>query len=253
MPRVDETPNLTIPQSLFLLTLHPNTGKIRNGSWLNIALGAGLLSELALAELIDIEERKYSDRVILKEERPGGRTISEDSPAAGADGSARREDPLIRTAIDKLAGRRRRATVRSWVHRFSSIKQLRLRVAAPLVDRGFIRAEKHRVLGLFPVRRYPVLQQAPVEQLIRQVRAAITGDDQVEPRLAAMTGVAWATSLLSLHIDKRVLKRRKARVNELVEQTAAGTGARDAVRAAQAAIIASTTAAATAAATSSSS
>lgn len=219
---------LTIFEELLLLALRDEKGTVRTGSWPDLAIGGGILSELALTECIDLEKRRRSDRVVLQ-----------GSPAPG--------HPLLARAVAEISGAKRQASAKTWVMRFAKLKGLRADAAARLVERGILGAEEHRILLVFSQTRYPERDGRAEAAIVDRVRDAVLADETVDVRTAALVGVAHATSLLNPIFERRQLRARRKRIRSIMESTPTAAAANEAVQAVQAAIIAATVAASAAA------
>ena len=138
--------------------------------------------------------------------------------------------------------RRRRAS--DWVMRFASIKKLRHRVAQQLCRRGILKDAEDKVLWIFTRKIYPEIDARPEEQLVEELRQAIFAEDQkVPPKTAVVLSLAHATGMLGIHFDKKELKRRKQRIENITSGEAVGGATKAAVEAVQAAMVAAQTAA----------
>ncbi|MFW5717879.1 MAG: GOLPH3/VPS74 family protein [Spirochaetota bacterium] len=219
---------LTIFEELLLLALRDEKGTVRTGSWPDLAIGGGILSELALEGCIDLEKRRRSDRVVLR-----------GSPAPG--------HPLLARAVARISEAKRPASARTWVMRFAKMKGLRAEAAQRLVERGILGEEEHRILLVFTRTRYPERDGTAEAAIVGRVRDAVLGDETVDVRTAALVGVAHATSLLNPIFERRQLRARKKRIQSIMESTPGAAAANEAVQAVQAAIIAATVAASAAA------
>jgi len=112
--RTSMSTQLTIFEELLLLALRDEKGTVRTGSWPHLAIGGGILSELALHGFIDLEKRRRTDRVVLR-----------GSPAPG--------HPLLSRGIARISEAKRPASAKTWVMRFAKMKGLRAAAAARLV------------------------------------------------------------------------------------------------------------------------
>ena len=227
---------LKIFEELLLLALRDEKGTVRTGTWPDLAVGGGILSELALDGLIDLEKRRRSDRVVLR-------------------GKEAPEHPLLARAIEEISRARRPASAKSWVLRFAKMKNLRNDAARRLVDRGILGEEEHRILLVFNQTRYPERDGTAEEEVVERVQRAVLSERTVDVRTASLVGVAHATNLLAPLFERRQLRDSKKRIESIMESTPGAAAANEAVKAVQAAIIAATvaaSAAATSAATSSS-
>ncbi len=225
--------NLLIFEELTLLALRDDKGTVLNGTWPDIAVGGGILSELALGGHIDIKPVKRSNRVI-----------------AGENATDHAYDhELLKTAAKKIETAKRYASAQTWVSRFSSIKKLRTLAAEHLVREGILSEEEHRILLLFHQTRFPERDGTAEDSIVSRVRNAILGNDEVDLRTASLVGIAHAAGLLKPLFERRELKERKSRIESIMESTPTADAVHDAVKAVQASIIAATVAASTAATT----
>lgn len=188
-----------------------------------------------------------------------GGLITIDDGAVTATGAST-DDPLLQHVLDELSKQRERSrTVDKLVPRVGTDRFFRL-VRARLVERQRLRSESRRVLGIFPVTRYPLVDHAEQAELRGRVRELVTGDRNPEDAEVAdrmLASLAGSIDALKLLISER--KERKA-AEERAEAFGQGHGipstVGDAVAEAQLAIVAAmaaVTAASTAASSSSAS
>ncbi len=209
---------LYLHEEIMLLVLRDEQGTIEFGAWYNQAVGAAVLSELLLAERIEVEVGKKR-MVNVLDDRPLG-------------------EPVIDACLEKIATAKRRASATNWVSRFGNLKQLKHRVAQGLCRRGILRADEDKVLLLFSRRIYPELNPGPERQLIGCLRQAIFSD--VEPddiRTVVLVSLANACDLLKYTFDKKQLKGRSKRIEQLSNGDLIGSAAKEAIQAVQAALI----------------
>ena len=220
---------LRFHEELLLLALRDEKGTIHSkASMCNFAMAAGMLAELLLAERIAVSDdrRKFVDVVNSK---PLG-------------------DPLLDECLAKIEQAKRRARLQTWVMRFAQIKRLRHRVAADLCRKGALREDEDKVLLIFTRKLYPERDARFERRIIERLRKAVFSDARtVDPRTAILVSLASSTSLLAIPFDKRELRSRKARIEQISQGEALGRAACEAVQAAHAAIMAACTAASTAA------
>lgn len=209
---------LYLHEEIMLLVLRDEQGTIEFGAWYNQAVGAAVLSELLLAERIEVEVGKKR-MVNVLDDRPLG-------------------EPVIDACLEKIATAKRRASATNWVSRFGNLKQLKHRVAQGLCRRGILRADEDKVLLLFSRRIYPELNPGPERQLIGRLRQAIFSD--VEPddiRTVVLVSLANACDLLKYTFGKKQLKGRSKRIEQLSNGDLIGSAAKEAIQAVQAALI----------------
>jgi hypothetical protein len=116
-------------------------------------------------------------------------------------------------------------------------KKLRDQVLARLAERGILRADKDRVLGLFPVTRWPA-QDARHEGELRLaidnvLKLGAQPDDRTAALVALLSALNVVPKAVTDAVDKKALKRR---AKEISGSVWAAEAVRQAVRARQAAM-----------------
>ncbi|NBC30081.1 MAG: hypothetical protein GVY29_08845 [Spirochaetes bacterium] len=220
-------------EALFLIGLTVEKGTFRGGSWPDLAIGGAVLAELALDEQIRLDPTKRGHRVTLRD-------------------GARAEHPLLAAGIARIRAARRNASAQRWVSRFSSLKDHRDLASHDLVADGVISKEVAKILWVIPYTRYPVRELELRSALVDRVRTAVMTDQSLDARTASLVGIAHGTKLLNPFFERRELRQRRARIEEIMDGSPVGDATREAVKAVQAAVIASTAAATAAAASSAS-
>lgn len=212
---------MLIAEDLLLLLMDDETGTPAQAGTMYYALGGAVLAELALLGRVE-----------------AGRKV-----VATGDGPL--PDPLLREAYEKVAGKERGVQ--------TLLIEIGSRLWEPLVERllerGLIRREQRKVLGLFRVTRLPAADAAHEAGLRRQIRAALVDGEDADPRTAALIALLSASGALpmlrpQLAWSGDVYRRAKeyengnwgaGAVSEAVTRTAAAIAASTAVVAAAAA------------------
>lgn len=211
--------NLFLHEEILLLALRDEKGTIASGCTCQYALGGAILAELLLQKRIRAATERKKKFVELVSPKSVG-------------------DPLLDECLERIAGARRRATFRTWVSRFASIRKLTQRVAERLCDRGILRADESKILLVFTRRTYPELDGIPEKKLIERLRKAIfTGSLEIDPRTVVLVSLAEGSGLLKLVFDRKKLKERKRRIKKIVSGDIAGGATREAIEAMQAAVM----------------
>jgi predicted DsbA family dithiol-disulfide isomerase len=183
------------------------------------AIGAAVLSELLLNKRIAVEESKKKKLVNLVSSQPFG-------------------EALIDQCLEKISNAKRRASLQTWVSRFAGVKNLKHRVAQQLCQRGILRASEDKILLLFARKIYPEVNPEPERKLIERLRQAIFTDSRdIDPRTVVLVSLANSTGLLKVVFDKKKLKGRKARIEEIINGEITGKAAKEAIQAMQAAVM----------------
>jgi hypothetical protein len=189
-----------------------------------------------------------------------GRVVVLDTAATG--------DPLLDEALASMTGRWRSPTAKSWVAR--DRRGLVQRYLALLAEAGIIRADRRRLLGLFPATRWTLVDTARAARARARLQAVADGTGGVDAAQAALAGLASAIGVTGYLFPGLSGARARKRLKEAARRdpaagpatgaataaatdaatSAATTAAMDAaVRAATDAAVAASISAATAAAT----
>ena len=215
-----------VAEDLLLLLLDDARGTLAASSSAQSLFGGALLVELALAGLVEVEDR------------PSRWTSAKVRPVADA---TRPGDPLLAEALATVGGKPRSA--QDLVNRIG--KGVREQLQERLVHRGVLERREGRILGLFPHTTWPAVDvghEREVRQRLQQV--LVTGIDP-DPRTAALVGLLAAVDQAHRQVDRRPLSAAqvKKRAKAVAEGAWAADAVRDAVRAAQAATTAAVVAA----------
>jgi hypothetical protein len=215
-----KTDQLHLQEEILLLVLRDKKGTFFSKMY-QPALGAALLAELLLAKRVVIEEGKKK-LVRLVDESPMG-------------------EPVLDEALGKIRDAKRRASIKTWVSRFSNLKRLKHRVAQGLCRKRVLREDEGQVLHFFRRKIYPEVDPRPERRIIERLRKAIFGDGtQLEPRTVILLSLAKSADLLSIPFEKGNLKKRKARIKKIVEGELLGKATKEAIEAAHAAVFVAT-------------
>lgn len=211
---------LYLHEEILLLALNDEKGTIHPGASYHQALAGAIVAELMLSKRIQVEENKRK-KIIVIDPTPIG-------------------DQLLDECLAKIQGAKRLSPIMTWIGRFSSIKQLKHRVAWGLVLKGILKAEEDCIL-FFKRTLYPEVNPEPEQKLIGRLREAILTDiKEIDPRTVVLISLAKSTGLLKTVADKKEQKDRKKRIEALVNGEVVGKAAKEAIEAMQAAIMVAT-------------
>jgi len=124
------------------------------------------------------------------------------------------------------------------------MKKLRGRLQDRLVQKGILKQEEHRVLGIFRAQRYPAENTAVEESSKDRLRSAVLAGTPLEPRLAALISLVNACGLLDELFSREERKKARQRSKEITQGELIGKAVSDTVAGVQAAIIGAVAAAA---------
>jgi len=208
--------DLYIQEELLLLALKDDKGTFYMRTILP-ALGGAIAAELLLAGKIEVEEARKKMVNVVSRQTFG--------------------DPLLDEALSKVATAKRRASLQTWIQRFSNLPKLQHRIAQGLCRKSVLRQDEHQILLFFRQKIYPELDHGAEEQLIGRLHDAIFGEGtEIEPRTVVLMALAKATDLLSIHFPRKELSSRKKRIKSIVEGDLIGTATKEAIEAVQAAL-----------------
>lgn len=209
---------LRLHEEVMLLALHNDKGTVASGTMYSMALGGAILAELLLERRIEVErERKKTFARVLSRSPVG--------------------DPLIDECLRRIVDARRRGSLQTWVSRFANMSGLRHRVAGGLARKNVLRADEDTVLLIFKRRIYPELDPRPERRIVERLREAIfTEEPGLDGKTVVLVALAHHAGLLKHVFDKRELRRRKQRIESIIQGNVIGKATREAIQAVQAAI-----------------
>ncbi|QPP10239.1 GPP34 family phosphoprotein [Streptomyces bathyalis] len=209
-----------IVEDVMLLMLDDETGVVAGAATLQYTLGGAVLVELALRGMLET----------------GRGQAGENGPEVVAAGGGELSDPLLRTAYEKISARKPKDIQTLLLEIGDGLQEP---VVDRLVERGLIRRESKRVLGLFRTTTLPAGDPRHEAELRRKVRAVLEGRARPDPRTAALIALLSSSGTLqtlrpALPQTAEVLKRAKeiengnwaaSAVNTAVTRTAAAIAA----------------------------
>lgn len=213
---------LYLHEELMLLALKDEAGTIVAGAMYQYAVAGALLAELLMRGRLGIDSSGRKPRVAVLSERPIG-------------------EPLLDECLQRVAQAKRPGTAQHWVSKFAQTRQIKHRVAGQLVERGILRADQDKVLLVFSRRIYPELDPRPERAITARVRDAVFGERRdLDARTVVLTSLADGAGILRAVFDKRRLKGRKARLEQLRNGEVAAEATKAAIQAMQAALVVTT-------------
>lgn len=186
--------DLTLADELALLAYDDDGSRKLGQPSLGYGLAGALLVELALAERIDVVDKKV--------------TVLNPAPVG---------HPLLDQALARIADDKPRKAGH-WIDKLS--RKLSEQVLDGLVVGGVLRREEDRVLLVFPRTRFPtpdgVQPQAETDARTRMTRA-ITDDGPVDPRTAALCALVKAVDYdrkVFAHLPRADVRKRLKAISE---------------------------------------
>lgn len=223
---------MLLAEDLLLLVTDDASGRLSApGAQVDAGLGGANLVELALMNKVDLSREgdagKPGRLIVLDPSPPGDEVL----------------DAALRIVVAHQ-GRKPSAVIRPLG------KNLRRTLYGRLAASGVIRAERGRVLGVFPARRWPA-QDASHEETVRQLMTqALVQQTAPDTRTAALIAVVHALKCEHKIFDPRRYGLSRRQLRARAAEIAEGNWASEAVRKAIDEMIAAVAAAGAAAAAS---
>jgi hypothetical protein len=225
---------MIVAEDVLLLLTEDGTGKpLVDGTRRDIAVAGAIIAELATAgRLQAVTSPGLFSRTALRvvDTTPlGDDVLDEGLRRAAGPGSA---SPTA--VLDRIR------------------KGLRERLYERLAARGVLRAEEHRVLGIFPTTAWPALDPERENEVRRGLTEVLATGRTATAREASLVALLLAVDAVPKVVTGTGLPRREltARAKQVAAGDVGGEAARRAVEAVQAAMIAAVTASGAAAASS---
>jgi len=216
---------MLIAEDLLLLLTDDATGKlVLPGAQVDVALGGANLIELTLAKRVGLDDRS--------------RVVVVDASSAG--------DPILDGALEIIGGRQGKKP-KAVVEALG--KNLRTTLYRRLVGEGVLRAEEKKVLGMFPVHRWPTARAEHEEQVRAELTQVLVQRTTPDSRTAALVALLHALKAEQRVVDPEehglTRKELQTRAKEISTGDWASEAVRQAIDAMQAALAASAAAAST--------
>jgi hypothetical protein len=210
---------LYLHEQILLLALRDHKGTIASGTNYRYAIGGAVLAELIMDRRVEVDIEKKKKFLRLVDATPFG-------------------DPVMDECLKKVEKAKKRAQLQTWVSRFAGVKKLRDTVATQLCRKGILRADEDKVMLIFTRKVYPELNPKPEREIIKKLdRAIFTDTATVAPRTAVLLSLANSSGVLRVNFDRKELKRRKKRIEQVVNGDLAGRATKEAIEAMQAAVM----------------
>lgn len=181
---------LTLPEEVMLLSLDDDSGAGKDKESARWALAGGVLVELVTAGRLEVDGKTMT---VVDTATTGFAHLD----AALAAIAEKGPELKVRAGLDRARRAASDATTRS------------------LVERGLIREETKKVLGLFPVTRYPEADGTAETELRQRLADVVLDGADPDERTAALVALLHGARLHRLVFakrDRRVVDRRMAEI-----------------------------------------
>ena len=200
-PKEAAQAKLTVAEEIYLLALDDKQGVIKQHiptSALDYALAAALLMELAICDRIDTELTALN-LTILK--------VTSTAPTG---------DALLDNTLHELKQETEPKLTSFWLERLTNWRgHIGEQVLARLVSKGILKQENRRVLWVFEVQRYPLMDDREVKEVRTRLRELILGDDIPDPREVVLISLGNACRLMDDLFTAKEYEQVQARIDAL--------------------------------------
>ncbi|MER7108455.1 GOLPH3/VPS74 family protein [Streptomyces sp. NPDC000229] len=214
---------VTLAEEIALLSLDDESGAAKERSSAGWAVAGGILLELAMADRVSVSD----GRLAVTDTTPTGTALLDGRLAQ----------------LDEWTRRKSRRKVTEWLSKDQS-KSVTATVEA-LCERGLVVEEQSRVLGLFPVRRYPEADGSVEQELRARLTSVVVHGTEPDDRTSGLVSLLHAAKLHRLAFPDVPHKLVAPRMAKIADGQWAGDGVREAIRNMQAAMVAVTVVTAT--------
>ncbi|RST11664.1 GPP34 family phosphoprotein [Streptomyces sp. WAC05374] len=211
---------VTLAEDIALLSLDDESGAAKERQSAGWAVAGGILLELAMAGRVTVAD----GRLEVTDTTPTGTAL--------LDGRLER--------LEEWTRRKSRRKVADWLTKDQS-KAVAATVES-LCARGLVTEERGKVLGLFPVRRYPEADGSVERELRARLTSVVVHGMEPDDRTSGLVALLHAAKLYRLAFPDVPRKLVAPRMAKIADGQWAGDGVREAIRNMQAAMVAVTVA-----------
>ena len=203
---------MLLAEDLLLLVTNDATGRLSvSGEPVDAGLGGANLVELTLLGKVDVsgeQDQGRRGRIIVRDPSPPGDEVL---------------DAALQTLV-KRQGRKPSAVIRPLG------KKLRRVLYQRLAARGVLRAERRRMLGIFPTRTWPAADPSHKAEVRQHVTQALVGTAAPDERTAALIALLHALKCEHKVVDPRPYQLSRRQLRARAAEIAQGNWASKAVR-----------------------
>ncbi len=207
---------LTVAEEIFLLALDEKKGITKQHiptAALDYALAAAVLMELALCDRIDTEMTSL-DLTILK--------VTSSKPTG---------DALLDDALLELKHETETQLTSYWLERLAKWKgHIGELVLSRLIRKGILKQENRRILCVFEVERYPLMDDREVKEVRTRLRELILGDDIPDAHDVVLISLGNACRLMEDLFTPKEYEQVESRIDTLARLDLIGQEMTNAIR-----------------------
>jgi Golgi phosphoprotein 3 len=208
-------------QDLMLLAVEDEKGSILSSAAQSLPYGlmGAVLLELVLQRKLSIEEGKL---VVVSATTTG--------------------DEFFDECLNEILMAQRSKDARFWIKHFvRKFRGFYHVVLNNLVELGVLKQEQHRVLGLFPIGRYPLVDASAKQAVINRVRSVVFDQAKLDSRTIALVSLIKACNLTNHLFVPKERQQARYRIQEIISTELVGKAVLETVASVQGAVMAAVT------------
>ncbi|MDH6280887.1 GOLPH3/VPS74 family protein [Prescottella agglutinans] len=201
-----------IAEDLLLLLLDDESGgPVVDGTRLPRVLAGAVLIELALDGYVtpaqDGEDVKKGRLAVRQEATPG--------------------DPILARAVEVIRESRRPMKPETAIEKLDT--EMREAVFERVIDRGWVRESRRKILGIFPSKTWPAVDESHERGVRRDLEQVLVEGLDPNPRTAALISLLSAVDAVAKVFPDADRKEVRKRAKDIAEEEWAGAAVRKAV------------------------
>ncbi|MCF8309283.1 MAG: GPP34 family phosphoprotein [Bacteroidales bacterium] len=220
--------SLTVKEVIYLQAVKNNTGKapLKHEN-LHYGIIGGAILELTSRERITIENKKL---------------IVQDSTFTN--------DRALDYILNKLQNRKKPRKIKTWVSAFTDhYKKLQKPIRESLIDKGYMKAEHKRFLGIFPYTIHPIIKEKEKQEVNRYLHDIILQKESYTEKEGAVISMLYLSGVFqTIFSEKKERKQARKKIKHQIKEGLISSAVSESIKEMQAAMIAAVTAASAAAA-----
>lgn len=208
-----------IAEDLLLLLLDDDSGQpLVDGTKLPRVLAGAVLLELALDGYVTPAE--------------GGEDVKKGRLAVRLDGTP--DDPILARTVEVIRESRRPMKPEAAIEKLDS--EMRAAVFERVIDRGWVREDRRKILGIFPSKIWPPVDESHERGVRRDLEQVFVDGLDPNPRTAAIISLLSAVDAAAKAFPDADRKAIRKRAKDIAEEEWAGAAVRKAVDAINSAV-----------------
>jgi hypothetical protein len=211
-PHTARVGGVLIAEDLLFLLTNDETGRlVASPSEVDVALGGALLVELAMMQRVDLaspSEQARQGRLVVRDASSTSDVLLDEALATVGEKQGKKPQDVV-TALGK---------------------RVRVRLFDRLVDRGLVRAESGKILGIFPGHKWPTQDAAHEDSVRADLLTALRNAMARDARTGALVSLLLALKAVHKAVDPAAAGLSVREMNANAKRIAEGDWGSDAVR-----------------------